>query len=123
MPEPVDKDLYDKIKKKITDEYKPSAYRSGMIVKEYKKQYFLKYGNNNSYKGNRDKSNLKRWFDEKWVNQRNEIGYSKKGDIYRPSIRINKDTPITWNELTPKQIEEAKKEKELKGRVKRFFKK
>jgi hypothetical protein len=40
--------------------------------------------------------------------------------VYRPTIRITKDTPITFNELTKEQIERAKKEKYLNGRVKKF---
>jgi Family of unknown function (DUF5872) len=36
MPTPNDKDLYEKIKKEITSKYKPSAYRSGIIVQKYK---------------------------------------------------------------------------------------
>lgn len=123
MPEPRDKELYNAIKEDIISKYKPSAYRSGMIVRKYKEEYQKKYGNSNSYIGEKNKNKgLARWYNEEWKNQRGEIGYSKKGDIYRPSIRINKDTPITWKELTPEQIKEASKEKERLGRVKRFFK-
>lgn len=120
MPEPTDKDLYEKVKRDILNKYKHSAYRSGLIVKEYKKQYFLKHKNHNAYSGSKANSNLKRWFDEKWVNQRGEIGYNKKGDIYRPSIRVTKDTPTTWKELTTQQIKKASIEKEKTGRVKKF---
>ena len=45
---PSDSKLYNKIKKRI---YKKnpihSAYRSGLLVKTYKKQYAKKYGNVN----------------------------------------------------------------------------
>ena len=78
MPDPRDKELYDKIKKEIVNKYKPSAYRSGLIVKKYKEEYYKKHKNNDSYIGNRLQSNLKRWFDEKWTNQNKEIGYQKK---------------------------------------------
>lgn len=123
MPEPKDKELYNAIKEDIISKYKPSAYRSTLLVKEYKKEFEKKYGNNNSYIGKKDKNKgLARWWSEEWKNQRGEIGYNKKGDIYRPTIRINKETPITWKELTPEQIEKASKEKERIGRVKRFFK-
>lgn len=120
--EPKDKDLYEKIKKEIYLKYpKHSAYRSGLIVKKYKEEYEKKYKNNNAYFGKKDNSKgLIRWFNEEWKNQRGEIGYKKKGDIYRPTKRINKDTPITINELTKKQIENAIKEKKTKGRVKKF---
>ncbi len=120
MPTPNDKDLYEKIKKEITSKYKPSAYRSGMIVRKYKEEYYKKHKNNNAYSGDKSNSSLKRWFDERWLNQKGEVGYSKKGDIYRPTIRINSKTPTTFNELTKSQIERAKKEKAQTGKVKKF---
>ena len=78
MPKPNDKELYEKIKKEITNKYKPSAYRSGFLVKKYKEEYYKKHKNNNAYSGDRQNSNLKRWFSEKWTNQRGEIGYKIK---------------------------------------------
>lgn len=120
MPKPNDKELYDKVKKEITNKYKPSAYRSGLLVKKYKEEYYKKHKNNNAYSGDRQNSNLKRWFSEKWRTDKGEIGYKNKGDIYRPTIRINSKTPTTINELTPQQISRAKKEKKLKGRVKKY---
>ena len=60
--------------------------------------------------------------DEKWMNQNEGIGYTKKGDIYRPTIRINNKTPTTFNELTQQQIKKAQQEKKTKGRVKQFSK-
>jgi hypothetical protein len=122
MPTPKDQILYEKIKQNIHSKYKPSAYRSGLLVQEYKREYLKKYKNDDAYIGNRQESNLKRWFDAQWLNQRGEIGYNKKGDIYRPTIRINEDTPITFNELSKQQIEKAKKEKAKFGRVKNFAK-
>lgn len=120
MSEAKDKNLYEKIKKEIINKYKPSAYRSGLIVKKYKEEYEKKYKNKNAYIGKKNKEGLIRWFAEDWKNQRGEIGYKKKGDIYRPTIRVNKDTPTTINELTKKQIEKAMKEKKTKGRVKSY---
>lgn len=131
---PKDKDLYEKIKKEIYLKYpKHSAYRSGLIVKNYKDAYHKKYAlalakgkKDDAYIGNKNKDasrasgGLIRWFAEDWRNQRGEIGYKKKGDIYRPTKRINKNTPTTFNELTPARIEKAKKEKKEKGRVKKF---
>jgi hypothetical protein len=122
MATPKDQILYEKIKQNIHSKYKPSAYRSGLLVQEYKREYLKKYKNDDAYIGNRQESNLKRWFDAQWLNQRGEIGYNKKGDIYRPTIRINEDTPITWFELTPSQIKAAQKEKAKFGRVKNFAK-
>ena len=121
MPTPTDEKLYQKIKNDLFKIYtKPSAYRSGLLVKKYKEEYVKKHNNKNYYKGNKETSNLKRWFAEDWRNQRGEIGYKKKGDVYRPTIRINEKTPITFNELSKNQIERAKKEKATTGRVKKF---
>ena len=120
-PIPRDQILYNKIKNEISDKYKHSAYRSGLIVKKYKNEYMKKYNRDDAYIGEKPKlSNLGRWFLEEWKNQRGETGYKYKNDVYRPTIRINKDTPITFNELTKNQIERAKKEKATKGRVYRF---
>ena len=87
MPTPKDQILYEKIKQNIHSKYKPSAYRSGLLVQEYKREYLKKYKNDDAYIGNRQASNLKRWFDEKWTNQRGKVGYEKTGDIYRPTIK------------------------------------
>ena len=91
--------------------------KGGQIVKEsiFFISFFLKanslkgekYGTKKSpYLGKKNtKKGLKRWFDEKWVNQRGEVGYKYKNDVYRPKIRITDDTPITHDELTKKEIE------------------
>ena len=120
-PTPRDIILYNKIKKEISEKYKHSAYRSGLIVKKYKEEYVKKYNRDDAYIGDKPKlSNLQRWFLEDWKNQRGETGYKYKTDIYRPTIRINNNTPTTFNELTKDQIIKAKKEKATKGRVKKF---
>ena len=56
------------------------------------------------------------------MNQNRKVGYQKKDDVYRPTIRINNKTPTTFNELTKSQIIRAKKEKEKTGKVKKFIK-
>ena len=44
--EPVDCNLYKKTKKHIYNKYpKHSAYRSGLLVQKYKKDFTKKYGN------------------------------------------------------------------------------
>ena len=112
--EPADKELYNTIKKQVWAEYsKPSAYRSGQLVKRYKEA-------GGTYSGEKDNTPLNRWFLEKWNNQRGDVGYKYKSDVYRPTVRINDKTPTTFNELTKEQIERARNEKYLKGRVKKF---
>lgn len=124
MAKPRDMVLYNKIKKNIYKSIpKNSAYRSGIIVKKYKKSFKKKHGKRNPYIGKRTrKKGLTRWFSEKWVNSRGKIGYKYKNDIYRPSRRINKKTPITYKELNKGQIKRARKEKYKTGRVVRFNK-
>lgn len=120
MSVPVDKELYENIKKKVWKQYeKPSAYRSGALVKEYRKQFKEKYGDKPAYKGEK-KGNLKRWFEEDWRNQRGEVGYKYKSDVYRPTKRISKKTPATFSELSESKIKKARRKKALFGRVNRF---
>ena len=110
--EPVNKTLYMKIKKEVYKKYpKHSAYRSGLLVKKYKEA-------GGTYKGVKTEEGLTRWFKEHWRNQKGETGYKKKGDVYRPTKRITKDTPKTFKELSKKDIEKAQKEKEKTGRAK-----
>tara|TARA_B110000285_G_scaffold219650_1_gene270479 strand:+ start:186 stop:668 length:483 start_codon:yes stop_codon:yes gene_type:complete len=153
---PVDKTMYARVKKSVYKNIpKHSAYRSGILVKKYKKSFAKKYGNrkqpytfkkgpqttgpntntNTNTNTNRrctkrnykkcrrnltKKTGLTRWFDEKWVNQRGEVGYKYKNDIYRPTHRITKKTPITHKELSNKEIRRARTKKYRKGRVHRF---
>jgi hypothetical protein len=64
MSKPVDKTLYDRIKKRIYKRItKHSAYRSGLIVKEYKEAFAKKYGKKKkAYLGKKTKEGLSRWF-------------------------------------------------------------
>jgi hypothetical protein len=123
--EPVDCKLYKKTKKHIYNKYpKHSAYRSGLLVQKYKKDFTKKYGNKKQpYIGKRTrKRGLSRWFLEKWTNQRGEIGYKNKNDVYRPQYKITNKTPTTFKELTKTQITNARTEKYKRGRVSRFKK-
>ena len=116
MPEPTNTKLYEEVKKEIYAKYPThSAYRSGLLVQEYKKR-------GGTYSGDKSKGSLGRWFKEDWKNQRGETGYKKKGDVYRPTKRVNSKTPTTFKELTKTEIESAKKEKAKTGRVKEFKK-
>ena len=53
---------------------------------------------------------LKRWFSEKWKDQKgNECGSGKLKTVpkCRPSKRVTRETPRTWKELTPSQKKRA----------------
>ena len=121
--DPTDEDLYESVKERIYEEIpKHSAYRSGHVVKTYKKEFSEKHGSRKSpYKDcNKKKTSLGRWYKEDWKSDTGKYKYTSKGSIYRPSKRITKDTPTTHGELTEKEIRRAKREKRTKGRVKRF---
>lgn len=122
MPEPVDQKMYNRIKKQVKrDIPKHSAYRSGIIVQKYKKAFAKKYGSKSPYKGQKTSSKgLGRWFLEDWRNQNGKIGYHSASDIYRPTKRITKGTPVTHGELTKKEKRRARRIKRSKGYVYRF---
>jgi hypothetical protein len=117
---PSNLEIYNKIKEELFKRYpKPSAYRSGLLVQEYKK--YMESKGLKPYVGEYKKtSNLVRWFQSNWTNQRGEIGYRYKSDIYRPNIKVDNKVPASWNELTPQEIKKAREEKYRTGRVKRF---
>lgn len=123
-PQPKDKKLYDLVKAEVYNEIpKHSAYRSGILVQKYKKAYKEKNGNSSPYIGRKTyKKGIGRWFKEEWLNQRGEVGYKYKNDIYRPKYRITEKTPITHGEIDKKEVKRARSEKYRKGRVKRFNK-
>jgi hypothetical protein len=100
----LDKKLYEKVKKEIYKTYKkPSAYRSGAVVKRYKQL-------GGKYSGDKKKGSLTRWFREKWK----DIG-DKNYPVYRPTKRITKKTPLLVSEISSKNL---KKQIELKQRIK-----
>lgn len=102
---PNDPELYEKAKAIVYPRYKkPSAYRSGALVKEYKKM-----GGTFSDEPN-DKKPLKRWFKEEWA----DVG-GLDYPTYRPTKRITKDTPLTASEISP---EELAKQAILKQKIK-----
>jgi hypothetical protein len=104
MPTILDKELYDKAKKHADTIYtKPSAYKSGFIVKTYK-QLGGTYGEDNEPK------KLRQWFKEQWT----DVG-NKYYPVYRPQVRVNKSTPLTVKEIDPSNL---KKQISLKQRIK-----
>ena len=107
-PKPNNTKLYEKVRKDADKIFKVhSAYKSGWIVREYKKK-------GGKYSGKKTDSNgISRWFKEKWINicklpKIVPCGRSKatvKNYPYcRPTIRVNKSTPKTWKELTKTEI-------------------
>lgn len=104
MSEPVDKELYDLVKSEADRKYKkPSAYKSGWIVKTYKER-------GGKYKGKKDEDEgLSRWFREEWK----DVG-GMDYPVYRPTYRITEETPLTKKEIDPSNL---KRQIYLKQRI------
>lgn len=107
MPIPINLELYKIVKKEADRKFdKPSAYKSGWLVKEYKKR-------GGEYSGKKPNKGLTRWFKEDWK----DINPNKTKNtypVYRPTKRITKDTPLTASEIDPVQ---AKKQIALKQKI------
>lgn len=87
--------LYEKARTIVYSQYpKHSAYRSGQLVKKYKEL-------GGTYGGEKPKGNLTAWFKEEWK----DIG-GKDYPVFRPTKRVNKDTPLTVEEIDPKNLKE-----------------
>jgi hypothetical protein len=96
--------LYDHVRELADSIYKkPSAYKSGYIVKMYKDL-------GGTYGGAKTKEGLSRWFKEDW----RDVG-GKEYPVYRPTKRINKNTPLTVREISPTNL---KKQIALKQKIK-----
>jgi len=116
---PLQGKLYNEVKKHADAIFaKPSAYKSGWIVKTYKS-----LGGTYADTERRD-SGLARWFREEWVDlnrpkadgsyERCGRSHSAQGGKYplcRPSIRVNSRTPVTANELSDHERRVAQRRK------------
>jgi hypothetical protein len=103
---PANKALYEKAKKEVYSHYKkPSAFRSGALVKRYKELGGTYMGAKKSAK-----VGLTRWFQEKW----GDVGH-KGYPVFRPSRRVSKATPLLAKEIDPRQL---KRQISLKQRIK-----
>jgi hypothetical protein len=95
MPIPTNQKLYDEVKKEADKIYKkPSAYKSGWIVKNYKQR-------GGQYKEDGKSKDLKRWFREQWK----DVG-GLNYPVYRPTKRVSKKTPLIPQEINPKQLKQ-----------------
>jgi hypothetical protein len=85
--------LYETAKKCADAIYKkPSAFRSGYIVKKYKEL-------GGTYSDDGTPKKLKQWFAEKWE----DVG-GREYPVFRPTVRVNKTTPLTVQEISPKDL-------------------
>lgn len=104
MPTPSNQTLYNKVKKYANEVYeKPSAYKSGFIVKKYKEL-------GGTYIEDNKPKNLARWFKEQWK----DVG-GLEYPVYRPTKKISAKTPLLPNEIQPSNL---KKQVQLKQKIK-----
>lgn len=104
MPVPLNPNLYARARKIADAVYdRPSAYKSGFIVKKYKEM-------GGKYKEDGQEKKLTRWFKEKWANVGGKLAYP----VYRPTRRVSKKTPLTAEEIKPSNL---KKQIKLKQRI------
>ena len=93
MPVPANQTLYNQVKQSADLIYKkPSAYKSGYIVKKYKEL-------GGTYIDDKKPKDLKRWFKEDWK----DIG-GLDYPVYRPTKRVSEKTPLTPNEIKPSNL-------------------
>jgi hypothetical protein len=94
--------LYEKAKKIADEKYKkPSAYKSGFIVKTYKEM-------GGTYSEDGKEKPLARWYKENWM----DVG-GKDYPVYRPTKKVSKKTP-----LIPSEISNLKEQIKLKQKIK-----
>ena len=103
MPIINNQELYKHVKEYADTIYsKPSAYKSGFIVKKYKEL-------GGTYTDDNKRKNLKRWFLENWQSISNPNDYP----VLRPTKRINKNTPLTRSEISPTNLKKQIKLKQI----------
>lgn len=123
----VNKKMYESIKSKIQRSIKGrrwGAYDSGRLVREYKAA-------GGKYTGSKGKSNLSRWYKEKWVDacawpKRKPCGRKTKESIAycRPSKKVDSKTPKLVQKLSAAQRNSrcARKKKTPMKRITKFGK-
>jgi hypothetical protein len=108
MPTPTNQELYDEVKEKIMKSYKKnSAFASGAIVKEYKRQ-------GGQYIEDDKPKHLSRWFKEKWVDINPILGITKDSayPVFRPTNKVNSKTPTLLQEIPKERLREQYKLKQ-----------
>ena len=115
---PTNQKIYDEIVAQVKTRVQrwPSAYASGMVVKEYKR--IMATRNEALYvESASDTKPLARWYKEKWIDIATgaPCGSTRTAVHYptcRPSVRIDEHTPVLASELTTAQRARAIKIKQ-----------
>lgn len=102
MPTILDKPLYDAVSKEAKIVYqKPSAYRSMWIQKTYKER-------GGRFRDDGKPKTLKRWMYERWE----DVG-KKDYPVFRPTVRVNKSTPLLVSEISPSNLKKQIARKQI----------
>lgn len=92
-PKVLDPQIYEKAKKIVYAQYKkPSAYRSGALVKKYKEL-------GGRYSGDKEKGGMTKWIREEWTDIAG-LTYP----VFRPTKRVSRNTPLTVDEIQPSNL-------------------
>jgi hypothetical protein len=85
--------LYNRVRKMADNVYsKPSAYKSGFIVRKYKEL-------GGTFARDGKPKTLKRWFREKWT----DVGH-RSYPVYRPTVRVTRKTPLLASEIDSRDL-------------------
>jgi hypothetical protein len=106
----LDPSLYERAKKIVYARYsKPSAFRSGALQSMYKEM-------GGRYGGEKGRGSLTRWFAEAWgdVNPAKAPG---SYPVFRPTVRVDASTPLTRDEVEPRNLrEQAALKQRIRGK-------
>ena len=82
----------------------------------------MAYKQNSPFKVRKTKEGLalKRWFKEEWETPSGSKDYSDGDVVFRPTVKVSKDTPKTYSELSDKDIERGRRQKRKTGRAKKY---
>lgn len=107
---PKNKELYEKARSIVYKQYeKPSAYRSGALIKKYKEL-------GGTFINDGKPKPLKRWYSELWKDV-NPNKTSTSYPVYRPTKRISSKTPLTVNEIDKDNLKsQSKLKQKYKGK-------
>jgi hypothetical protein len=65
-----------------------------------------------TYSEDQQPKKLEQWYQERWA----DVGH-KDYPVYRPTVRVNKTTPLTVQEIDPENLKKQIKQKQkIKGR-------
>ena len=71
-----------------------------------------------AFKMKSPKKNLRRWFQEKWTDEKGNVCGSDKNKntkVCRPSRRVSSSSPKTWSEMTKAEKAKVVKAKKIAG--------